>query len=68
MHEATAEEVVKSVGAASEFVDGVLVGECKAKSGVQAEWVKPQGWLFRGTRQGCSNSVGGAGKPNDWLL
>jgi hypothetical protein len=68
MFNAGAVEIVEAVTAAGEFVDGVLEGECKTKSGVQAEWVKPQGWLPRGKRQGRLNGVGGAGKPNDWLL
>lgn len=61
-------EVVEEVKTVGRSVVGVLEGECKTKSGVQAEWVKPQGWLPRGKRQGRLNGVGGAGKPNDWLL
>jgi hypothetical protein len=41
MHNVITEEVVESVGTASEFVVGVLEGECKAKSGIQADWVTP---------------------------
>jgi hypothetical protein len=44
--------VADLMGAAGELVDEVLEGESKAMSGVQAMWVKPQGRLLRGKRQG----------------